>query len=365
MLAGAAYFPAVDELVAAAPGAGCWWNGSALRVSSVSDARRGDGAHHGRALPRAPGARRRLAGARRAQASVSRTWGDCYGYLLVATGRAEVMCDEALSPWDAAALQPIIEEAGGVFTDWRACPRRSAAAPSRRTRALADEVRAVLGAGRPLRRRADMLDLDALDFAKGRRPRDGRRRRTRDSGAVLMVAHADREALERTLATGEMHYRSRTRGLWHKGATSGNVQRSCRSRRLRRRRGARARAPGRARRATPARASCFGDAALAADALGALDATIAARERPIGADAGGGEAELHAAAARRPQPAPQEDRRGGRRAGDGLRGRGSRARRRGGGRRPLPRARGAARRRRHRSTTCARVLAARVGAPRR
>ena len=45
------------------------------------------------------------------------------------------------------------------------------------------------------------------------------------TGAVLMVAHADREALERTLATGEMHYRSRTRGLWHKGATSGNVQR--------------------------------------------------------------------------------------------------------------------------------------------
>jgi phosphoribosyl-ATP pyrophosphohydrolase/phosphoribosyl-AMP cyclohydrolase len=45
------------------------------------------------------------------------------------------------------------------------------------------------------------------------------------TGAVLMVAHADREALERTIATGEMHYHSRTRGLWHKGATSGNVQR--------------------------------------------------------------------------------------------------------------------------------------------
>ena len=45
------------------------------------------------------------------------------------------------------------------------------------------------------------------------------------TGAVLMVAHADREALERTLQTGEMHYRSRSRGLWHKGGTSGNVQR--------------------------------------------------------------------------------------------------------------------------------------------
>src|SRR5512147_2222889 len=45
------------------------------------------------------------------------------------------------------------------------------------------------------------------------------------TGAVLMVAHADREAIARTEATGEMHYLSRTRGPWHKGATSGNVQR--------------------------------------------------------------------------------------------------------------------------------------------
>lgn len=45
------------------------------------------------------------------------------------------------------------------------------------------------------------------------------------TGSVLMVANADREALECTVETGEMHYRSRTRGLWRKGATSGNVQR--------------------------------------------------------------------------------------------------------------------------------------------
>jgi phosphoribosyl-AMP cyclohydrolase / phosphoribosyl-ATP pyrophosphohydrolase len=44
------------------------------------------------------------------------------------------------------------------------------------------------------------------------------------TGRVLMVAHADREALARTIETGEMHYRSRRRGLWRKGATSGNVQ---------------------------------------------------------------------------------------------------------------------------------------------
>ena len=47
-----------------------------------------------------------------------RTWGDCYGHYLVATGRAVAMIDARLNIWDAAALQPIIEEAGGTFTDW-------------------------------------------------------------------------------------------------------------------------------------------------------------------------------------------------------------------------------------------------------
>jgi phosphoribosyl-AMP cyclohydrolase len=46
-----------------------------------------------------------------------------------------------------------------------------------------------------------------------------------DSGEVLMLAWMNAEALERTLATGEAHYWSRSRGeLWHKGATSGQVQ---------------------------------------------------------------------------------------------------------------------------------------------
>ncbi len=68
-----------------------------------------------------------------------------------------------------------------------------------------------------------MIDLDKLDFAKG----GGRVTVVAQdaiTGMVLMVALADREALERTVATGEMHYTSRTRGLWHKGATSGNTQ---------------------------------------------------------------------------------------------------------------------------------------------
>jgi histidinol-phosphatase len=55
-------------------------------------------------------------------AYVTRTWGDCYGYLLVATGRAELMVDPVLNVWDAAAVQPIVEEAGGTFTDWQGNP---------------------------------------------------------------------------------------------------------------------------------------------------------------------------------------------------------------------------------------------------
>lgn len=50
---------------------------------------------------------------------VARTWGDCYGYLLVATGRADLMIDPAMSIWDAAAILPVLQEAGGCFTDWR------------------------------------------------------------------------------------------------------------------------------------------------------------------------------------------------------------------------------------------------------
>jgi fructose-1,6-bisphosphatase/inositol monophosphatase family enzyme len=49
---------------------------------------------------------------------VTRTWGDCYGYLLVATGRADLMIDPVMSIWDAAAILPVLEEAGGRFTDW-------------------------------------------------------------------------------------------------------------------------------------------------------------------------------------------------------------------------------------------------------
>ncbi|HVU32150.1 MAG TPA: histidinol-phosphatase [Opitutaceae bacterium] len=53
------------------------------------------------------------------QARLYRTWGDCYGYLLVATGLADVMLDPIMNPWDIAALVPVIRGAGGVITNWQ------------------------------------------------------------------------------------------------------------------------------------------------------------------------------------------------------------------------------------------------------
>ncbi|MCH7836777.1 MAG: histidinol-phosphatase, partial [Chloroflexi bacterium] len=110
--------PALDETVAAARGEGCHWRGQRARVSDTSEL--------GAALCLATELRpeddpARAAALERLVTAVgtARTWGDCYGYTLVATGRADVMVDPAMRIWDCAALLPVIEEAGGRFTDWR------------------------------------------------------------------------------------------------------------------------------------------------------------------------------------------------------------------------------------------------------
>ncbi|MDQ3906757.1 MAG: inositol monophosphatase family protein [Acidobacteriota bacterium] len=115
---GVVNLPALGELVTAARGLGCRLNGETARVSEVRTldeslllstdfgtcARYGFGAA-------AEGMQRR--------AKARRTWGDCYGHVLVATGRAECMLDPVMNVWDCAPLLPILEEAGGTFTDWR------------------------------------------------------------------------------------------------------------------------------------------------------------------------------------------------------------------------------------------------------
>lgn len=121
-----------------------------------------------------------------------------------------------------------------------------------------------------------MLDLSGLDYDKNGGlitvvTQDAA------SGMVLMVAHADRTAVERTLASGEMYYFSRTRGLWHKGATSGNTQRvvslacDCDGDVLL------ARVVPNGPACHTGSVSCFVGPESMGDALSALDATIAGR----------------------------------------------------------------------------------------
>jgi phosphoribosyl-ATP pyrophosphohydrolase/phosphoribosyl-AMP cyclohydrolase len=121
-----------------------------------------------------------------------------------------------------------------------------------------------------------VIDWQKVDFAKGGGfvtvvTVDAR------SGAVLMVARANREALEKTIATGEMHYHSRSRGLWRKGETSGNAQKlvslmlDCDGDSV----------LARVSPLGPAchlgMRSCFGEGAFRAETLAELDATISER----------------------------------------------------------------------------------------
>lgn len=120
-LLGVIHLPGLNEMVYAARGMGCYWNGRPARVSNVSsladavllasDLDTFERYGRGEAF-------RRLINA----TYIQRTWGDAYGYALVATGRAEVMLDPVMAIWDCGPLQVILEEAGGTFTDWKGTP---------------------------------------------------------------------------------------------------------------------------------------------------------------------------------------------------------------------------------------------------
>ncbi len=117
VVVGVAHFPALDETLAAARGAGCRHNGRPARVSSCdvlgdslicyTDHMLFERAGHADAWERVVAA-----------TGLTRGWSDCYGYALVATGRADAMIDPIMAPWDCAALAPIVEEAGGRYTDF-------------------------------------------------------------------------------------------------------------------------------------------------------------------------------------------------------------------------------------------------------
>ncbi len=122
---GVVYLPGLDEMASAATGQGTWHQrGSAEpRRARVSSQRPLSAGLLTSSDTRFPTAARKRAYAELQQAcGTSRTWGDCYGYILVATGRAEVMVDPVMHVWDTAAVAPIVVEAGGTFTDWQGTP---------------------------------------------------------------------------------------------------------------------------------------------------------------------------------------------------------------------------------------------------
>ncbi len=123
MVAGVCRFPALNEVVYASEGEGCWWkigNQAAHRtfvssVTSLAECRMMfTEPTHWRSTNRFDVIVRVMD-----QVKIARGWGDCYGHAMVATGRAELAVDPLMSPWDIAALIPILREAGGCCTDWK------------------------------------------------------------------------------------------------------------------------------------------------------------------------------------------------------------------------------------------------------
>lgn len=115
---GVCYFPALDEMVAAAIGEGCLWNGRRAHVSDVSDLSR---AYIGSSDVHSFDKYNRRDEWERIKAATYHRggWSDAYGYALVATGRAELMLDPIMDVWDCGPWLPILSEAGGYFGDWQ------------------------------------------------------------------------------------------------------------------------------------------------------------------------------------------------------------------------------------------------------
>ena len=116
---GVVYMPALDEMLSAATGLGCTWNGRRAGVSTT--AKLSDAVllttSTITAISRSD-AFETLA----SKCKIIRNWGDCYGYVLVATGRADIMLDPRINPWDCAPLLPILQEAGGHYSTWKGEP---------------------------------------------------------------------------------------------------------------------------------------------------------------------------------------------------------------------------------------------------
>ncbi|MFM2223673.1 MAG: hypothetical protein RLZZ78_1930 [Armatimonadota bacterium] len=115
IVAGAIYLPALNDMVCAADGLGAYWNGRKCSVSTNRDLSKSVVVCSSivRSQERSD-AFDKLTKATYLQ----RTWGDAFGYSLVATGRADIMLDPVKSPWDVGPMPVIFREAGGLATTW-------------------------------------------------------------------------------------------------------------------------------------------------------------------------------------------------------------------------------------------------------
>jgi len=139
---GVCHFPALKETFAAASGLGCWWNGRRAQVSATARlANAVVGYSDSRMLADRLGARLPVL---HQSVRLLRGWGDCYGHCLVASGRLDAMLDPAMNPWDCCALVPILQEAGGAFTDWTGAPRIDGGDAFSTNGTLHDELRALI-----------------------------------------------------------------------------------------------------------------------------------------------------------------------------------------------------------------------------
>lgn len=114
---GVAYFPALDEMLYAATGVGCHLNGRRARVADTPRLADGIASFTDAASFEEHGRENAWRRVQRAAGGV-RGWSDAYGHALVATGRADLMLDPVINPWDCAPFPPILREAGGYFGDW-------------------------------------------------------------------------------------------------------------------------------------------------------------------------------------------------------------------------------------------------------
>ena len=115
-LLGLINMPATNEMVIGIKGHGSYYNGQRCHVSDNADLSKATilTSNFNNLLEhdRQDGFNKLLS-----QTREGRTWGDCYGYMLVATGRADIVIDPILFAWDVAPMLPIITEAGGKITN--------------------------------------------------------------------------------------------------------------------------------------------------------------------------------------------------------------------------------------------------------